>query len=277
MRLAEAIRADRVADGHISIWWLGQAGFALKTAADKLLLIDPYLSDYCRQEWGAVRKLPPPLQPDELQPDLVVASHWHPDHLDPPTFRAFARVASTRVGGPPSCVMRLRVWGVPDDQLALVASGGDPLSIGDMRVHAAPARHDVPGILTEDAVGFLCDLGGVRVYHSGDTEYDHTMRALARANIDVMLVCVNGTAGNMNAHEAALLAWQLSPRVVVPMHFGLWVDEGYTNLGGEATLDPDIFIQTYRKLGGQAEVVVPQVGTPIVVSRAGAVPAGARA
>jgi hypothetical protein len=63
--------------------------------------------------------------------------------------------------------------------------------------------------------------------------------------------------------------------VVVPMHFGLWIDEGYTNLGGQATLDPNIFVDTYRKLGGQAEIVVPQVGMPIVVSEAGSVLAGA--
>jgi len=56
MRLAEAIRADRVSPGQVSIWWLGQAGFAFKTAG-ALVLIDPYLSDYCRDEWGAVRKL----------------------------------------------------------------------------------------------------------------------------------------------------------------------------------------------------------------------------
>jgi len=265
MRLAEAIRTDRVSPGQVSIWWLGQAGFAFKTA-DALVLIDPYLSDYCRAEWGAVRKLHAPIEPAELQPDVVLASHWHPDHLDPPTFRAFAANGHTRVGGPPSCVMRLRVWGVPQAQLAPVTLGGPRYVLGEISATAAPARHDVPGLLTEDAVGYLLDLGGVRLYHSGDTEYDHSMRALASANVDVMLVCVNGTAGNMNAHEAALLAWQVRPRVVVPMHFGLWVDEGYTNLGGEATLDPRIFVDTYRKLGGEAEVVVPEIGERILVS-----------
>jgi L-ascorbate metabolism protein UlaG (beta-lactamase superfamily) len=162
--------------------------------------------------------------------------------------------------------MRLRVWGVPPGQLAPVTFGGPSYTLGEITAAAAPARHDVPGIVTEDAVGYLLDLGGVRLYHSGDTEYDHSMRALSSANIDVMLVCVNGTAGNMNAHEAALLAWQVRPRVVVPMHFGLWVDEGYTNLGGEATLDPSIFVDTYRKLGGAAEVIVPEIGQRIMVT-----------
>ncbi len=123
MRLAEAIRADRVSPGQVSIWWLGQAGFAFKTAG-ALVLIDPYLSDYCREEWGAVRKLQAPLEPAELEPDLVLASHWHPDHLDPPTFRAFAANKHTRVGGPSSCVMRLAIWGTAPEQLAPVNLGG---------------------------------------------------------------------------------------------------------------------------------------------------------
>src|SRR5258708_5984 len=133
--------------------------------------------------------------------------------------------------------------------------------------------HAVPCMLAEGAGGSLLDIGGVRLYPSGDTEYDHTMRATARANVDVMLVCINGTAGNMNAHEAALLAWQVRPRMVVPMHFGLWIDEGYTNLGGEATLDPQIFVDTYRKLGGEADVVIPEIGERILVNARAAVAA----
>ncbi len=37
----------------------------------------------------------------------------------------------------------------------------------------------------------------------------------------------------MNAHEAALLAWELKPRTAVPMHYGLWAAKDY-RYGGEA-------------------------------------------
>jgi L-ascorbate metabolism protein UlaG (beta-lactamase superfamily) len=71
--------------------------------------------------------------------------------------------------------------------------------------------------------------------------------------IDVMLVPINGVGGNMNAHEAALLAWQIAPRIAIPMHYGMWEDADY---GPGATLDPESFRQTLAKLGGTSEVRV---------------------
>src|SRR5947208_2485879 len=86
---------------------------------------------------------------------------------------------------------QVSIWWPAPEQLAPVNLGGPSYTLGEIRATAAPAHHDVPGMLTEDAVGYLLDLGGVRLYHSGDTEYDHTMRAMAHANVDVMLVCIN--------------------------------------------------------------------------------------
>ena len=66
----------------------------------------------------------------------------------------------------------------------------------------------------------------------------------------------------MNAHEAALLAWQLGSRVVVPMHHLIWAG----NPGGaEATLDPQMFAETYRRLGGKGTVVMPEVGKEVAL------------
>jgi L-ascorbate metabolism protein UlaG (beta-lactamase superfamily) len=61
----------------------------------------------------------------------------------------------------------------------------------------------------------------------------------------------------MNAHEAALLAWQLAPRIVYPNHFGMWAPEHY---GRGATLDPALFTGTYQRLGGTGVVRIPAVG-----------------
>ena len=37
-----------VPPGRITLWWLGQAGFLVKTPAGKLVAIDPYLSNSCQ-------------------------------------------------------------------------------------------------------------------------------------------------------------------------------------------------------------------------------------
>jgi L-ascorbate metabolism protein UlaG (beta-lactamase superfamily) len=104
------------------------------------------------------------------------------------------------------------------------------------------------------------DFGGVTVYHAGDTEYDIRLRDLAfqpHIRIDVCMLPINGTGGNMNAHEAALLAWQLKAETVIPMHHRLWKEFP----GKErATLDPELFANTYYKLGGKGKVKIFEVG-----------------
>jgi L-ascorbate metabolism protein UlaG (beta-lactamase superfamily) len=45
------------------------------------------------------------------------------------------------------------------------------------------------------------------------------------------MACINGGGGNLNAHEAALLAWQLKARLVVPMHYGMWSDDDLPRRG----------------------------------------------
>ena len=118
-----------------------------------------------------------------------------------------------------------------------------------------------------DAIGLLIEAEGLRIYHTGDTEYDLRLRSLAydkERPIDVMLTVINGTGGNMNAHEAALLAWQLQPKVVIPMHHILWKDFS----GGEqATLDPSLFADTYQRLGGTGRVKLLDVGEGIELAR----------
>jgi L-ascorbate metabolism protein UlaG (beta-lactamase superfamily) len=77
---------------------------------------------------------------------------------------------------------------------------------------------------------------------------------------DVMMTVINGAGGNMNAHEAALLAWHIRPKIAIPMHHILWKDFS----GGEqATLDPTLFSDTYRRLGGTGEVKLLDVGEGI--------------
>ena len=83
------------------------------------------------------------------------------------------------------------------------------------------------------------------------------LRALKSWKPDVATLCINGVSGNMDAHEAALLAWQLGARTVIPHHHYLWAAQSSPS---EATLDPRLFETTYRKLGGTGDVILPEIG-----------------
>lgn len=254
--LEARIAALAVPPGAAACVWLGQGGYLFKSPGGVAIMVDPYLSDYAEAFWGVSRAIPPVIDPERIAPDVLLVTHWHEDHLDAPTVRHYARQPDVIFAGPESCVIRARIWGWPAER-TITLERGDRRTFGDVEVTATFARHDEDAALTLDAVGFLLDVGGVRIWDVADSEYDARLRSMRDERIDVMLVPINGGGGNMNAHEAALLAWHVAPRVAVPMHYGMWPEAQY---GPGATLDPETFRQTLARLGGSAEVRVLEPG-----------------
>ena len=237
-----------------------------KTSAGTQVYVDPYLTNCVAQIFGVERGFPAPISAEDARPDLVIATHWHEDHLDPQGIPIIAKHSKAMFLAPPSCVSRMLGWGLPRERVTGI-SVGQTHEFKDVKITAVPARHlaGIPGWETDDAIGLLLEIDGLRIYHSGDTEYDLRLRALAynkQAPIDVALLVINGAGGNMNAHEAALLAWQLGAKVIVPMHHILWKDFS----GGEqATLDPQLMVDTYQRLGGMGVVQPLAVGEALTI------------
>jgi L-ascorbate metabolism protein UlaG (beta-lactamase superfamily) len=260
--LAERIAAHDVRPGHVVAWWLGGSGFVFKTPAGTQVYVDPYLSDVVSGIFGISRAFPPPVRAEEARPDVVVSTHWHEDHLDPGAIPIIARQSpKTRFVMSPSAMARALSWGVPRDSVTTL-SAGQSVELGDVRLTHVPARHEsgTVGWEVPDAMGVVLAAQGLTIYHTGDTEYDIRLRLLKSQGFDVVMACINGVGGNMNAHEAALLVWQLGAPLVIPMHHYLWA----TNTAGdEATLDPAVFADTYHKLGGRGRVAIPELGQPI--------------
>jgi len=254
--LRDEIDATDVAGGSVALWWLGQAGYALKTSAGTVALIDAYLSNVVEELYGQPRLVPAVLDPQTARPDIVFATHWHEDHFDTGSIRALAAHSAALFVGPPSVAARAKGMGVTRERVIAVERG-QTIALRDITLTGTFARHEVAGFLAEDALGLLLEIDGLRIYHSGDTEYDARLRAVMELRPDVAMLCMNGSGGCMNAHEAALLAWQLGPGLIYPNHFGMWEPEQY---GSGATLDPALFSQTYHRLGGTGDVRVPAVG-----------------
>ena len=122
--LEQQIRDLNVANGSVAIVWLGQAGYLLKTSAGTIVMIDPYLTDWAETQWGLVRQIPSPIDPAELQPDLLLISHWHEDHLDVPLVKQWAAAGATGTfAGPVTCSVRAPVWGWPEEQVVNLDEG----------------------------------------------------------------------------------------------------------------------------------------------------------
>jgi L-ascorbate metabolism protein UlaG (beta-lactamase superfamily) len=271
--LAERIAAVRPAAGTLAAWWLGGSGFIFKTPAGRQIWIDPYLSDVAQAMFGLGRAFPPPIIVAEAMPDVVVSTHWHEDHLDPGSIPELARRRpETKFIMPPSAMARAVSWGVPTRQIVPFAPG-QALELDGVKLTAIVARHEagVPGWEVPDAFGVVFDFGGMCVFHFGDTDYDACIhRAVAGTPLALATLCINGSVGNMNAHEAALLAWHLDVRTVIPHHHLIW-NRPPDKIPAYETLDPQLFADTYRKLGGTAAVLIPTVGGGFAIGAAGAI------
>src|SRR5690349_16290180 len=97
---------------------------------------------------------------------LVLVSHGHPDHFDPPSL---ARTAGRAAVVLPRGLGRAAARAVDGEVMEVVA--GDRFSAGDLEVEVVPARHWItPGTPRALPVGYVLRAPGApSVYFAGDT------------------------------------------------------------------------------------------------------------
>jgi L-ascorbate metabolism protein UlaG (beta-lactamase superfamily) len=106
-----------------------------------------------------------------------------------------------------------------------IVTPGERLEVDGIAIHAVPAyntsKFRSPGNpfhpKADGKVGFVIELGGLRVYHAGDTDVIPEMAALG--SVDVALVPVSGTYV-MTAAEAGTACNAIRPTLAIPMHYG---------------------------------------------------------
>lgn len=253
----------------IGIVALGQAGFALRSDAD-LVLVDPFLSSRPDRLVDAV------VDPGSLHGvRAVLATHEHEDHLDLPTWTVIAKASPDTVFVVPAPLVPLVTSaGIPGDRV-IGARIGVSIQLGAARATAVPARHAVSiedgyslgdeGSREPRFVGYVLELDGVRLFHAGDSLADERIvRAAGEHRPDIALVPINGRdperegrgiVGNMSPDEAARVARDLAVAMAIPMHF----DAIRGNTGR-----PDAFVRAIRRRHPTASVWVPGSGAGLV-------------
>ena len=101
--------------------------------------------------------------------------------------------------------------------------------------------------------GLVVEMGGVRVYHAGDTCLFSDMRLIGDRGLDVALLPI-GDHYTMGPQEAARTLDLLRPRVAVPMHYGT-----FPPLKG----DPQVFAREGQARGVDVRVLQPGETTEV--------------
>lgn len=189
--------------GTVQIELLCHAGFRIKNDS-KTVIIDPFRLER------------------DFEADILLITHSHFDHFDP---QSVSRVVTPKT----ACIAPADCRG----RLASLRSlkPGENAEIGGIRIEACDAynmnKFRSPGQVFHPkglGVGYLVTIGGVTVYHTGDTDNIPEFTQM-RGRADVLLIPVSGTYV-MTPHEAASAAGTINPRIAVPMHYGEIVGTG---------------------------------------------------
>jgi L-ascorbate 6-phosphate lactonase len=226
----QQVRAHATPPSHLTLWWLGQAGFLVKTPGGQVVALDPYLTNSCKaignqHGFNFDRLVPPPMLPQELaQADAWLFTHSHQDHCDPETL-----AAARRAGGrgpyiaPPETIAKLHALAVPADQTLMIWPNKTH-TLGDLDIRATFAIPGAGDDLTH--VGYLLRVrAGPSVYFTGDTAWhDLLADAMAPHKPDVLVTVINPAFRNLSPPEAAQLARRLEVKAVIPCHYDLFAD-----------------------------------------------------
>lgn len=171
--------------------WLGHASFRIETE-DKTIYIDPW-----KLKGGK-------------KADLILVTHTHMDH--------FSEDDIKKISGPDTkiiCTMDTKE-GIRN---LIKMSPGDRREEGGIMIEAHraynPSKKFHP--MENNWIGYVLDIKGYRIYHSGDTDVIPEMDAVR--DIDVALLPVGGTY-TMTPEEAAEAVSMIKAKKAIPMHWG---------------------------------------------------------
>jgi L-ascorbate metabolism protein UlaG (beta-lactamase superfamily) len=234
------------------ITYIGHATVLVELGGARLLT-DPVLGSRV----GPLRRqsaAPPAGVADDL--DGVLISHLHRDHADLPSLRRIDRKVPMLVPPGAGQFFEKRGFAAVSELLAGASS-----RVGDVTVTAVEAQHHVKrrGAEGAEAIGFLID-GERRIYFAGDTDLFDGMKELGKLDLALLPIWGWGSTlgpGHLDPGRAAQATAMLSPRIVVPIHWGTLYPIGLARFRPDPLRSPPLeFAARVRELAPQVEVRV---------------------
>lgn len=213
--------------GKTWLFWLGQAGFVIKSTEGKLLGIDLYLSECVESVEGHVgyhRLMPQIIDPSELELDVVIATHYHRDHFDIDAMPKLMANNKTHLYCAYDCKEDVERLCINHSRTTFVKPG-DNSDCAGFHIdfihsdHGSGAPLEAAPIVTVDG-NHILEVGDTSLHLDWKDEY------LMAGSLDVLIAPINGAYGNMNEQENVTLTKALQPKLTVPCHFGMFASHG---------------------------------------------------
>jgi L-ascorbate metabolism protein UlaG (beta-lactamase superfamily) len=248
--LAPAAEARRAAgSGTLNVRWIGGGVVEVATPDDKQLAyidaamfaptIAPTFDNFHvprPTEFTSAENFTSYVQSKSPEAVLVLLTHDHADHAGANQQEFFDLLKALSGAGinvkatgqsdlfrsPTGLLPRFQAAGLDPAQIVVNAGAaqnfGGRAQVGQMQAWLVPAIHS--NGLGFPAAGFILEMGGVRVYASGDTDLFGDMRVIGdRYHPDIALVCVGGGPFTMGPRDAALACQMAGVSQAVPIHY----------------------------------------------------------
>lgn len=234
------VGSGHLSRGRISVRWLGGGVAELATPDYKqIAYCDAWIWNNTGWSRFSVEK-PPEYASKEgfvryvasKKPDavFVLLTHDHGDHIGD----YFEMLKGLVDAGLPVMTTGqsdlMRVGLVPDfkkaglDPAKVVVNGGAGMNFGGISKYGAMTAHLVPAVHSNisgyPAAGFMLDIGGMRVYLSGDTDLFGDMKMLGeRYHPNLAIVCAGDGPFTMGPEDAARACKWMGVSHAIPVHY----------------------------------------------------------
>lgn len=182
-----------------SIEWKGQAAVKL-IFQGKTIYIDPYkltVNDSA---------------------DIVLITHSHYDHWSKADIEKIVTSKTTLIA-PKECLDE--VVDLPAKEKIAVLPGFNQI-VDEIAIEAVPAYNIVKAKFhgkEKKFVGYILNLDGVRLYHTGDTERIPEMKSIS---VDIIMLPLGQTYTMNSVEDAAEAAKDVKASIAIPIHFGMY-------------------------------------------------------
>lgn len=154
--------------------------------------------------------------------DYIFITHPHLDHFSIKDIKKILK-SDTYIICPKRVAKRL---GKHDYKIRVVKPKDFIVLDNNLKIEIIEAYNLKPALLwlkahpkSKQNVGYVFDIDGIRIYHTGDTEYVPEMECIR--DISLTLVPIGGDNLTMNVEDAARLINQIKPNFAVPMHYDI--------------------------------------------------------
>ena len=228
--------------GGVVVRWLGGGVVEVATADDRqIAYVDAWVWNNTGWERFGVQKPPEYASAGGFAESVaargpeavfVLLTHDHGDHIGD-FFELLGALSGVGVNvkavgqsdlmrSPTGLVPRFREAGL--DPAQVVVNGGAGANFGGRASHGAMRATVVPAVHSTlagyPAVGFILEIGGLRLYASGDTDLYGDLRLVGeRYRPDAALVCAGNGPFTMGPRDAALACQLLGVSTAIPIHY----------------------------------------------------------